>query len=259
MTWSASSRTARSAKSSAAAARPNAPSASRTGAGSSRAANSRALTTRRPLQRSTDASSVSSLRSHRIRCIATVVDRSRTSPRPPGSRVERVMRRPSGPATEKQTRPTGFVAVPPPGPAMPVIPTPTSAPDARPRAVGERLGDLDRHRPDPSDQIRRDVRERRLRGVRVHDEAARHVVRRARQVRQAAGEQPARARFGRRDRPAAGAQQPGDLLVDRGAVGREQRVGVALADDRLEGLRRPPRPPARTGSPPRARRDAGTS
>ena len=35
----------------------------------------------------------------------------------------------SSSATQKQTSPTGFSFVPPPGPAMPVIPTPTSAPN----------------------------------------------------------------------------------------------------------------------------------
>ena len=34
---------------------------------------------------------------------------------------------PPGPATEKHTSPTGLSSEPPPGPAMPVMPTPTSA------------------------------------------------------------------------------------------------------------------------------------
>ena len=63
------------------------------------------------------------------------------------------MRRPSGPATEKQTRPTGFVAVPPPGPAMPVIPTPTSAPTrARAPSASASATSTDTA-PIPSDQI----------------------------------------------------------------------------------------------------------
>ena len=110
-----SSPTARSAKSSRARARPKAASAPRTSAGSSSAANSRALT---------PPSS-----SRRTRCSATTVERSRTSARPPGQlhRAGAAARR-RGPATEKQTWPTGLASVPPPGPATPVMPTPMSAP-----------------------------------------------------------------------------------------------------------------------------------
>ncbi len=46
-----------------------------------------------------------------------------------------------------------------------------------------------------------------------------------------AGQQPAGARLGDGDRPAALAQQRGDLLVDRAAVVGEQRAGVALAHE----------------------------
>ena len=56
--------------------------------------------------------------------------------------------------TEKQTVPTGLSSVPPPGPAMPVMPTPTSAPSAATRPVGQRLGDLDRHGAHALDQPR---------------------------------------------------------------------------------------------------------
>ena len=59
--------------------------------------------------------------------MATVVVRSRMCPRPPGSRTERSSR-PAGPATLRQTVPTGFSGVPPPGPAMPVMPIPYCAP-----------------------------------------------------------------------------------------------------------------------------------
>ena len=51
------------------------------------------------------------------------------SARLPGSRVLRVIRAPSEENTEKQTSPTGFSSVPPPGPAMPVTPMPISAPN----------------------------------------------------------------------------------------------------------------------------------
>ena len=52
------------------------------------------------------------------------------SARLPGSRTLRVSRRPSRCETDSHTRPTGFSSLPPPGPAIPVIPTPTSAPSA---------------------------------------------------------------------------------------------------------------------------------
>ena len=61
--------------------------------------------------------------SSRTRCRATVTERARTWDRPPGSTGARLSR-PSGPETQRCTRPTGFSAVPPPGPAMPVIADP---------------------------------------------------------------------------------------------------------------------------------------
>jgi hypothetical protein len=61
-------------------------------------------------------------------CIATVVLRSRTIARSPGSWTVRSTRSPSTCATLRQTVPTGFSALPPSGPAIPVIPTPISAP-----------------------------------------------------------------------------------------------------------------------------------
>src|ERR1700736_3162884 len=64
------------------------------------------------------------------RCMATVVDRSRMSARLPGSRAVRVIRSPDDETTEKHTIPTGFSSEAPSGPAMPVIPSPKSAPRA---------------------------------------------------------------------------------------------------------------------------------
>ena len=58
---------------------------------------------------------------HRGRAVADV----RAVARQP---VARVIRSPSRELTEKHTIPTGFSSVPPPGPAMPVIPIPRSAP-----------------------------------------------------------------------------------------------------------------------------------
>ena len=86
-------------------------------------------------------------------CIATVVERSRTSARPPGRFTERVSGAPAGPTTLRHTRPTGLRSVPPPGPATPVTPTPTSAPQASAGAFGERLRDLRRDRAVALDQL----------------------------------------------------------------------------------------------------------
>ena len=69
-------------------------------------------------------SAPSPTRSRRSRCIATVVERSRMSDRLPGNSSRRVRRAPSREQTEKHTVPTGFSSVPPPGPAMPVMPIP---------------------------------------------------------------------------------------------------------------------------------------
>ena len=52
--------------------------------------------------------------------------------RPPGKVNVRTRAGPSGATTAIATVPTGFAAVPPPGPAMPVMPAATSAP-VRPR------------------------------------------------------------------------------------------------------------------------------
>ena len=66
---------------------------------------------------------------------ATVVVRSRTSARPPGSRTARSSASVAL-ETEMNTVPTGFSSEPPPGPAMPVIPTPSgAAPRRAPAAV----------------------------------------------------------------------------------------------------------------------------
>ena len=78
--------------------------------------------------------------------MATVVERSRISDRFPGSRRVRVSVEPSASFTVKQTVPTGFSGVPPPGPAIPVIATAVSAPKRCSAPVGHRLGDGFGHR-----------------------------------------------------------------------------------------------------------------
>ena len=77
--------------------------------------------------------------SRRSRCIVTVVVRSRTIARLPGSCTVRSIRAPprSRHATGRPCRPA-CPRVPPPGPAIPVMPMPDVRAEARDRAVGER-------------------------------------------------------------------------------------------------------------------------
>ena len=63
--------------------------------------------------------------------------------------------------TLRQTVPTGFSSVPPPGPAIAGDADADVGAEARPRAVGQRRGDLGRHRAVALDQLRGHVRERR--------------------------------------------------------------------------------------------------
>ena len=63
-------------------------------------------------------------------CIAAVVLRSRTAARSPGTRrVRSISASPDRRATQMQTVPTGLSGVPPPGPAIPVMPIPRDAPN----------------------------------------------------------------------------------------------------------------------------------
>ena len=54
-----------------------------------------------------------------------------TRSRSPGNCNRRTRRTRSGPSSARQTVPTGLSAVPPPGPAIPVTPTPTVTPSPR--------------------------------------------------------------------------------------------------------------------------------
>src|SRR6476646_11956682 len=74
--------------------------------------------------------------------MATVVDRSRVSDRLPGNNNVRVVVPPSLSFTLKQTVPTGFSALPPPGPAIPVIAIAVSAPNrlSAPAAIASATG-----------------------------------------------------------------------------------------------------------------------
>ena len=64
-------------------------------------------------------------------------DSAFTISRPPG-KAKRPHLRVAGPPTAMHTVPTGFCSLPPPGPAMPVMPTPTSTPARSRMPVGHR-------------------------------------------------------------------------------------------------------------------------
>ena len=117
---------------------------------------------------------------------ATVVERSRMSKREPGSSRRRVITAtPDSVATEKQTVPTGLSSVPPPGPAMPVMPMPTEAPSALTAPTARASATSVDTAPCCCDQGRRDAGQRGLRLVGVDDQPAEHVVRGARPGRSA--------------------------------------------------------------------------
>ncbi len=168
-----------------------------------------------------------SLSMRRSRCIATVVERSRMSDRLPGSRSVRVSVRPSASITVKQTVPTGFSVVPPPGPAIPVIATAVSAPKrcSAPAAIASATGSDTA--PCCLDQCRVDAEQLRFRLVGVGHHAARHIVRRTGPVGQPRRQQPCGAGF-RRRYPAAG-QQLRDQIVHAGAVFGEDLLPVSVS------------------------------
>ena len=181
----------------------------------------------------------------RSRCIASVVVRSRTAARSPGSRTVRsISGAPSAPATHTQTVPTGFSGVPPSGPAMPVIPTPIDG--AEPPRGARRPAPP----PPPATRPRRAAISsagtpamRHLRLVRVHDHAAEHVGRRARPVGQPRRHQPARARLGRPppSAPAARAAAPRRSRRSSTPSRENTRVAEPLDARRLHERVVPPR------------------
>src|SRR3954447_12766460 len=103
------------------------------------------------------------------------------------------------------TVPTGFSGVPPPGPAIPVIATATSA-----RVRANPLRHRDRHRLADGAVLRNDVARhvepRNLRLVLVRDDAAVYVIRAPGHVRQAGQQEAAGARFRSGKRIRAGPQ-----------------------------------------------------
>ena len=170
--------------------------------------------------------------SRRSRCSATVVVRSRTSARVPGRSSCRAIAR-AGAVGDRHVHPPDRLLRRPAARAgdarhahADVGPKRASAPSASASATSAETA------PNALDQRRIDARQRRLRLVRVDDDAAQHVGRGARPLGQPPRQQPAGARLGDRDRAQRrAAQQRRDLLVDRRAVLGEQLGGVARADE----------------------------
>ena len=164
-------------------------------------------------------------------CIATVVERSRTSVRPPGRLQRARQRAPAALAHAEAHQPHRLVLAAAAGAG--------DAGDADPDVgfeggstapAASACGHRHRHRAVLGDQFRRHPGQRALGRVGVGHQPPGHVRRRARAFGQPRGHQPAGARLGHGDRPRRRpAQQRRHLLVDRGAVVGEQRVAVAGA------------------------------
>ena len=174
----------------------------------------------------------------RSRCIATVVERSRTSARRPAAAAPASAARRRARRRRSRRSPTGLSAVPPSGPAMPVIPTPTSAPKRAIAPSASAAATSGETAPWRSISAASTPASAVLAAFGVDDQAAEHVRRGARALGQPAGQQARRCTT----RPTAiGAgpveQQRRDLLVDRGPVVGEQGVAVALAQRRPRSAR----------------------
>ncbi len=172
---------------------------------------------------------------------------ARTRSRPPG--IHRVRTTdPSGVSTARHTVPTGLAALPPPGPAMPVMPMPTSAP-LRARMPGrhrrrDRLAD----RAVGLDQPRVHAQQVDLRPVAVADDAAGQIIRGASHLGEARHQQAAGARLCRRQQPSPLAQRVADDVLDRSpgvavdivSKGRHRRARRRI--EHTSGLGLGPRP-----------------
>ena len=135
-------------------------------------------------------------------------------------------------------------SVPPPGPAMPVIASATSAPETRRAPSAMRPRALGAHGAVAAEDVLVDAEDRLLRGVRVGDGVEQEVVARARLLRDHVTDEAAGARLGDRERPAARAERAADdagervlaLAVDDVAEARADLLRGALrelAHDRL--------------------------
>ena len=154
----------------------------------------------------------------------------------PGSRARaRALLR--APPRAGTTSPTGFSAVPPPGPAIPVTETATSAP-SRSRAPAAIAAAVSAETAPCRSSISSGHAElARLHLVRVRDDGADEDVARARDRRQPRRHEPARARLGRRERQPALAAELEHELLDRPLVLGEQVRADALAQRRSELVR----------------------
>ena len=167
--------------------------------------------------------------------------------RSPGSSV-RTAFSPSGPTAWAKTRPTGFSAVPPPGPATPVTATPTSAPSRSRTPVRHRRCDLGRHRAVLFDHARRDAEARLLHLVGVRDDRADEDVARAGNGGQPRSDHASGARLRGRELQAARAAEVEDDLRDRALVlAEEVRGELRHGATRRRARRAAPRPDRRRG------------
>ena len=135
-----------------------------------------------------------------------------------------------GSATATATVPTGLAGVPPSGPAMPVMPTPMSAPDAArmPSAMARATGSLTA--PCASSSAGVHAQHPGLDVVGVGHDGVTDVARAARHVGQPRRHQAARAGFGRRHGQTPRRQQLADDFLQALAVHAED-VGAEQASD----------------------------
>ena len=158
---------------------------------------------------------------------------------------------PCGDAKPTKTSPTGFSALPPSGPAMPVVETREIGAEPHARALGHRARHRLRHGSVSLQQIRRHAEQRLLRLVRVGDDSALVVARRAGHGGEHRADEPAGAGLGDRDaEPARREQRTHDLLHRLLARAVDERA-EPLADRVAHASRAapPPPPPSRRARP----------
>ena len=166
----------------------------------------------------------------------------------------RITSTPSASATARYVSPTGFSALPPPGPATPVVDTASSVPKRARAAVGHRPGDLRADGAMCLDQRAVDAQDVRLGLVRVRHDRTAEVARRTGDLRDGMGDEPARARLGGGDpqaaREARGLQSLGELF-ERVERWRERVERLAVRSHRLsDGWSSWGRPVAGTATSP---------
>ena len=138
--------------------------------------------------------------------------------RSPGN-WKRRSRGPRSSAMPMCTRPTGFSGVPPPGPAIPVTPTPSVAPVRLADSVGERQRHFGAYRAFGFDQLCGNIDQRGFQLVAVADHAAEKIDGASGNVGEPFGEQAARAAFRDGNRGAIFGEHARDDFFHRFAVG----------------------------------------